>query len=151
MAFRFATAFGMSPSMRIDLLVNGFVYSAKRRGYLVVYDKNARRTFIHVRDMARAFLFALDHCAAMRGQVYNAGSETLNHTKDEIARLILARHRYFLTYGPVGVDEDQRDYAVSYQKLGALGFTTETSLEEGIDELLRGMDLLQYRAPYGDA
>ena len=62
----------MSPSMRIDLLVNGFVYSAKRRGYLVVYDKDARRTFIHVRDMARAFLFALDHCAAMRGQVYNA-------------------------------------------------------------------------------
>ena len=99
MAFRFATAFGMSPSMRIDLLVNGFVYSAKRRGYLVLYDKNARRTFIHVRDMARAFLFALDHCAAMGGQVYNAGSEALNHTKDEIARLILARHRYFLTYG----------------------------------------------------
>ena len=150
-AFRFATAFGMSPSMRIDLLVNGFVYSAKRRGYLVVYDKDARRTFIHVRDMARAFLFALDNCAAMGGQVYNAGSEALNHTKDEIARLILARHRYFLTYGPVGVDEDQRDYAVSYRKLGALGFTTEISLEEGIDELLRGMDLLHYRAPYGDA
>ena len=150
-AFRFATAFGMSPSMRIDLLVNGFVYSAKRRGYLVVYDKDARRTFIHVRDMARAFLFALDNCAPMSGQVYNAGSDSLNHTKDEIAQLILARHRYFLTYGPVGVDEDQRDYAVSYQKLGALGFTTEISLEEGIDELLRGMDLLHYRAPYGDA
>ncbi|MAG36550.1 MAG: epimerase [Dehalococcoidia bacterium] len=150
-AFRFATAFGMSPSMRIDLLVNGFVYSAKRRGYLVVYDKDARRTFVHVRDMARAFLFALDHSTAMDGQVYNAGSENLNHTKEEIARLILDRHPYFLTYGPVGADEDQRDYAVSYEKLGALGFQTEVSLEEGIDELLRGMDLLHYRAPFGDA
>ncbi|MGH2355251.1 MAG: NAD-dependent epimerase/dehydratase family protein [Chloroflexota bacterium] len=149
-AFRFATAFGMSPRMRVDLLVNEFVYAAKRRGFLVVYDKDARRTFVHVRDMARAFLFGLEHGSAIAGEVYNAGSERLNLTKEAIARLILARHRYFLTYGPIGADEDRRDYAVSYAKLRALGFDTQVGIEEGIDELLRGVDLLVHRGPFGE-
>ena len=148
-ALRFATAFGMSPRMRVDLLVNDFVYSARRRGFIVVYDKDARRTFIHVRDMARAFLFALEHACAMVGEVYNAGSDRLNLTKEEIARLILVRQPYFLTYGPIGADEDQRDYAVSYAKLRAAGFETEVGIEEGIDELLRGVDLLYHRGPFG--
>jgi nucleoside-diphosphate-sugar epimerase len=150
-ALRFATAFGMSPQMRLDLLVNGFVYSAKRRGYIVVYDRAARRTFIHVRDMARALLHTLEHFGAMVNGVYNAGSEGLNHTKDEIARLILARHPYFLTYGPVGGDEDQRDYAVSYERLRQHGFHTQVTMEDGIDELLRGADLLHHRGPFGEA
>ncbi len=143
-AFRFATAFGMSPHMRTDLLVNEFVFSAKRRGAVVVYERAARRTFIHVRDMARAFLFGLEHLAAMAGEVYNAGSDRLNLTKDEIAHLILDRYPYFLTYGPTGKDEDQRDYGVSYAKLRALGYETTVGIEEGIDELLRGADLLPF-------
>jgi sugar/nucleoside kinase (ribokinase family) len=150
LAFRFATAFGMSPRMRVDLLVNGFVYSARRRGFIVVYDKDARRTFIHVRDMARAFLFGLERFSAMSGGVYNAGSEGLNLTKAEIARRILARQPCFVTYGPAGADEDRRDYAVSYAKLRALGFETRVTLEQGLDELLRGVDLLHYRGPYGE-
>ena len=150
-AFRFATAFGMSPRMRVDLLVNGFVYAARRHGYVVIYDRAARRTFIHVQDMARAFLFALGHAPAMDGQVYNAGAESLNLTKDEIAALLLQRLRFQAFYGPVGGDEDQRDYAVSYAKLRALGYHTTVSMEEGLDELLRGMDLLHHRGPYGDA
>jgi nucleoside-diphosphate-sugar epimerase len=150
LAFRFATAFGMSPQMRLDLLVNSFVYSAKRRGYLVVYDKDARRTFIHVRDMARAFLYGLEHFGAMAGEVFNAGDERLNLTKDEVARLIMARHAYFLTYGPAGTDEDQRDYAVSYEKLRRRGFETHVTIEDGIDELLRGVDLLHHRGPFGE-
>lgn len=87
-AFRFATAFGISPHMRVDLLVNGFVYDARRHGYIVIYDRHARRTFIHVLDMARAFLFGLDRLSQMDGQVYNAGSERLNATKDKIAHLL---------------------------------------------------------------
>jgi nucleoside-diphosphate-sugar epimerase len=150
LTFRFATAFGMSPRLRIDLLVNGFVYSAKRRGFVVVYDRHARRTFIHVRDMARALLFGLEHFATLAGAVYNAGSERLNLTKDEVAQLILARHPYFLTYGPVGADEDQRDYAVSYARLRAHGFECTVSMEEGIEELLRGVDLLHYRGVFGE-
>ncbi|HEX2036784.1 MAG TPA: NAD(P)-dependent oxidoreductase [Chloroflexota bacterium] len=141
-AFRFATAFGMSPHMRLDLLVNEFAYSARRRGFVIVYDKDARRTFIHVRDMARAFLFGLEHAPSMAGGVYNAGSERLNLTKAELAQLILARQPHFLCYGPIGRDEDRRDYAVSYAKLRALGFEVEVSIEAGIDELLRGVDLL---------
>jgi nucleoside-diphosphate-sugar epimerase len=142
LAFRFATAFGMSPHMRTDLLVNEFVYSARRRGYVVVYDRAARRTFIHVRDMARAFLFGLEHFSAMAGQAYNAGSERLNLTKDEIAHLILERQPYFLTYGPVGADEDRRDYAVSYDRLRRTGFDVSMEMAAGIDELLKGVDLL---------
>jgi nucleoside-diphosphate-sugar epimerase len=149
-ALRFATAFGMSPHMRLDLLVNGFVYSAKRRGFVVVYDRAARRTFIHVRDMARALLHALEHFGAMVNGVYNAGSERLNYTKDEIAQIILARHPYFLTYGPIGVDEDRRDYAVSYERLRHHGFEALVTMEEGVDELLRGVDLLHHRGPFGE-
>ncbi len=150
LAFRFATAFGMSTRMRVDLLVNQFAYSAKNHGFIVIYDKDAHRSFIHVRDMARAFLFGLERFSSMAGQVYNAGSEHLNHTKDEIAQLINSRQPCFLTYGPIGADEDQRDYAVSYTRLRTLGFETEVAMEEGIDELLRGMDLLQHRGPFGE-
>lgn len=144
-AFRFATAFGLSARMRTDLLVNGFVHDAKCSGYVVVYDKDARRTFIHVRDMARAFLFALNRFALTRdmdGNVYNAGSESLNLTKDEIVHLLLQRLKFQLFYGPVGGDEDQRDYAVSYARLTALGYRTTVSIEEGLDELVRAADLL---------
>jgi nucleoside-diphosphate-sugar epimerase len=142
LAFRFATAFGASPRMRLDLLVNDFVYSARRRGYVIVFDRDARRTFIHVRDMARAFLFGLERFGELEGGVYNAGSERLNLTKDEIARLLLERQPFFLTYGPVGADEDRRDYAVSYARLRALGFDTTVEMGAGIEELLRAVDLL---------
>ena len=101
--------------------MNDFVYSARRRGYVIVYDRDARRTFIHVRDMARAFLFGLERFGELEGGVYNAGSERLNLTKDEIARLLLERQPFFLTYGPVGADEDRRDYAVSYARLRGAG------------------------------
>ena len=144
-AFRFATAFGLSPRMRTDLLVNGFVRDARRNGYVVIYDRDARRTFIHVRDMARAFLFALDRFAASRemdGQVYNAGSERLNLAKDEIAALLRRRLSFEVFYGPVGGDEDQRDYAVSYAKLEALGYRAMVGMEEGLDELVRAAELL---------
>ncbi len=150
-ALRFATAFGMSPRMRVDLLVNGFVYDARCRGYVVIYDKDARRTFIHVRDMAHAFLFALDHMGQMDGQVYNCGAERLNLTKQQIADLLSQRCRFQAFYGPVGSDEDKRDYAVSYEKLHALGFQPEVAIEDGLDELLRGVDLLEHRGPYGNA
>jgi nucleoside-diphosphate-sugar epimerase len=144
-AFRFATAFGLSPRMRADLLINGFVRDAHRNGYVVIYDKDARRTFIHVRDMARAFLFALErfgHAADMDGRVFNAGSETLNVTKEEIAQRLCRRMPFQVFYGPVGTDEDRRDYAVSYARLTALGYRTTVSLDEGLDELVRAADLL---------
>ncbi len=146
-AFRFATAFGVSPCMRLDLLVNAFVYSARRRGYVVVYDGQARRTFIHVQDMARAFLFGLAHAAAMAGEMFNAGSERLNLTKDEVAQLLMARQPFLLVHAPTGIDEDQRDYAVSYQKIRAHGFQTQVSIEAGIEELLRAVDLLPSGEP----
>ena len=147
-AFRFATAFGVSPRMRLDLLVNEFVYTAIRMRYLVVYESQFMRTFIHVQDIARSFLFALDNPERMRGQVYNVGSEKMNYSKAELCEMIRARVDYYLHYADVGQDADKRNYVVSYKKIGDLGYRTSITLEQGIDELVRGVEVLEFKTPY---
>jgi len=146
--YRFATGFGLSPRLRLDLLVNDFVFSALKQRTLIVYEKNFKRTFIHVRDMARAFLFALDHRQAMVDQVYNAGSDHMNYSKEEVALLIRQKLEFFLHFAEVGEDLDKRNYFVSYEKLHALGFDTTVSLEEGIDELIRGLEVIEIHNRY---
>ena len=147
-AYRFATAFGISPRMRLDLLVNEFVYTAMKMRYLVVYEAHFMRTFIHVHDIARAFLFAIENARKMRGQVYNVGAERLNYSKAEVCEMIRSRLDYYLHYADVGQDADKRNYVVSYKKIGDLGFRTTISLEEGIDELVRGVEVLEFKTPY---
>jgi nucleoside-diphosphate-sugar epimerase len=149
-AYRFATAFGISPRMRLDLLVNEFVYTAIRMRYLVVYEAQFMRTFIHVHDIARSFLFAIEHAGRMRGQVYNVGSEDMNYSKAELCDMIRARVDYYLHYADVGQDADKRNYVVSYRKIGDLGFRTTITLEEGIDELVRGVEVLEFKTPYSN-
>jgi len=146
--FRFATAFGLSPRLRLDLLINDFVYSALKRKNLIVYEKNYRRTFIHVRDMARAIMFALHQRQQMRDEVYNVGSE--NYTKEEIALMLRERLEFFLHFAEVGRDEDQRDYFASYEKIRRLGFETTITVEEGIEELIRGLEGIEVQNPYAN-
>jgi nucleoside-diphosphate-sugar epimerase len=147
-AYRFATAFGISPRMRLDLLVNEFVYTAIKMRYLVVYEARFMRTFIHVHDIARSFLFAIENSRRMRGQVYNVGSEKMNYSKAEVCEMIRARVDHYLHYADFGQDADKRDYVVSYRKIGDLGFETTISLEQGIDELVRGVEILEFKTPY---
>ena len=147
-AYRFATAFGVSPRMRLDLLVNEFVYTAIKMRYLVVYEARFMRTFIHVHDIARSFLFGIENARRMRGQIYNVGSEKMNYSKAEVCEMIRARVDHYLHYADFGQDADKRDYVVSYKKIGDLGFTTTISLEEGIDELVRGVEFLEFKTPY---
>jgi nucleoside-diphosphate-sugar epimerase len=149
-AYRFATAFGLSPRLRLDLLVNDFVYTALKLRYLVVYEAHFLRTFIHVYDIARSFLFALENASRMAGQVYNVGSERMNYSKAQVCEKIRQKVDYYLHCADVGEDADKRNYVVSYRKISSLGYQTTVSLDEGIDELVRGLELLDVRSAYSN-
>jgi nucleoside-diphosphate-sugar epimerase len=148
-AFRFATAFGVSPRLRLDLLVNDLTYKSLKEGYAVIYESHFMRTFIHVKDIARVFLFAIENQDKMKDNVYNVGSDTMNYSKKEICEMINFKipDSYF-NYADVGTDADKRNYIVSYEKLNKLGYTTTITLEEGIDELLKTIPLIKTSSPY---
>lgn len=148
--YRYATAFGVSARMRLDLLINDFVYQAVKTRNLIVYEKSFKRTFIHVIDMARSFMFALENAQRMAGNVYNVGSETMNYSKEDVANLLKRKFDFYLHYADVGKDEDQRNYEVSYAKINALGYRTTISIEEGIEELLQAYQVIEVKNPYGN-
>lgn len=142
-SLRFATLFGPSPRMRLDLMVNDFVYRAVRNRALVVFEGGFRRNFLHVADAARAIRFALEHVEAMRGLAFNVGDSRANMTKLDLCRRI-AQHVPGFTWveSAAGTDPDKRDYVVSNARIEALGWRPQCTLEEGIHELLAA-----YRMP----
>ncbi len=148
--YRFATAFGLSPRLRLDLLVNDFVYKAMKERNLIIYEKTYKRTFIHVRDMARSFLFALENIDTMLDNVYNVGSETMNYSKEDVALKIKEKIDFYLHFADIGKDEDQRNYEVSYKKINSLGFETTVDLDQGIDELMQGYQVIHVQNPYSN-
>ena len=148
--YRFATAFGVANRLRLDLLINDFVYRAVKERNLIIYEKHFKRTFIHVRDMSRGFLFALQNLNRMRDDVFNVGSEKLNYSKEEIARMIQKTIPYYLHFAEVGKDEDQRNYEVSYQKINDLGYYTTVTIEQGIHELIAAMQVIEIHSEYSN-
>ncbi|MEV5600305.1 NAD-dependent epimerase/dehydratase family protein [Streptomyces sp. NPDC057249] len=140
--YRYATAFGVSPRMRFDLLPNDFVQQAVHGGGITVYEGGFRRTFIHVHDMALSIAFALDSWKAMADEVFNVGHESMNCTKAELARRIQRMVPYDLRFEEFGKDADQRDYGVSYEKIRSLGFTTRHTLDSGLAELVTAARLM---------
>jgi nucleoside-diphosphate-sugar epimerase len=142
-SFRLATVFGMSPRMRVDLLVNDFTYRACRDGYVVLFEAHFKRNFIHVRDVARAFLHGIDHVDTMKGQVYNVGLSDANLSKHELCERI-QRHVPSFTFmeSAVGADPDQRNYIVSNEKIERTGFRPTFSLDDGIRELVKGYAMI---------
>lgn len=150
-AYRFATAFGLSPRLRLDLLVNDFVFTAISQKYLVVYEKNFMRSFIHVRDMARSFLFGLEKSDQMNGEVYNVGDESMNYSKGDICDLISDKIEYYCHYADVGEDPDKRNYVVSYDKIRNVGYKTTVSIDQGLNELIAGLQLVTVQSPYSNA
>lgn len=140
---RLATVFGMSPRMRMDLLVNDFTYRAMRDRCIVLFEEHFRRNYIHIRDVVKAFLFALDHHDAMQGQPYNVGLSTANLTKRELCERIKAFvPDLYIHAAAIGEDPDKRDYLVSNDKIEALGWSPDHTLESGIAELLKGYRIL---------
>ena len=143
-SLRLATVFGMSPRMRLDLLVNDFTWRALREQRIVLYEGEYRRNFLHVRDAAGVFLHALGNAPAMAGQIYNVGLEEANLSKRELCERIRAQvPGLLITESPEGRDPDQRDYIVSNAKLAATGFRARTSLDDGIRELIEGYATLK--------
>ncbi|MBX6314061.1 MAG: SDR family oxidoreductase [Isosphaeraceae bacterium] len=149
-AYRYATAFGVSNRMRLDLMPNDFTYQAVRNRNLIVYEGGFKRTFVHVRDMARSILFALERWDAVKDDVYNVGHESMNFTKEDVARQILKHVDYYLHFAEVGHDADQRNYEVSYEKIRAKGFETTIDLDRGIAELVRAAKLIEFQNPFAN-
>lgn len=148
-AFRFATAFGISPRMRLDLLVNDLTYKAVTEGYAVIYESHFLRTFIHVRDLARSFVFAIDNQEKMKSNVYNVGSNKMNHTKREVCDLINDQiPEAFFHHASIKEDPDKRNYKVSYDKINSLGFEVEVDLKTGIEEIKNSVMLLENSLRY---
>jgi nucleoside-diphosphate-sugar epimerase len=149
-AYRFATAFGVSNRMRLDLMPNDFTYQAVKNRNLIVYEGGFKRTFVHVRDMARSFMFALENWDSVKDDVYNVGHESMNFTKEDVARKIMKFVDYYLHFAEVGKDDDQRNYEVSYEKIRRKGFETTIDLDTGIAELVRACQLISFSNPFAN-
>ena len=142
--FRFATLFGASPRMRTDLLVNDFVYRAVFDRFNIIFEGDFKRNFLHVRDAAGAFIFAIENFEKMRGQTFNCGLSSANISKLELCEKIKEQIPDF-TYieSQVNTDPDKRNYIVSNAKIESLGYRTEYTLEDGIAELIKTYTIIK--------
>ena len=147
-ALRLATVFGMSPRMRLDLLVNHFVHAACKEGYLVIFEKDFKRNFVHVRDVADCMLHAIRSAGRMAGRPYNLGLDSANLSKEELALKVKEYvPNFYIHFAPIGQDPDRRNYIVSNQRLREAGFEARRTLDDGIQELLKGYRM-EGRAPF---
>lgn len=138
LTFRFATVFGASPRMRIDLLVNDFVYRAVFDKTAVIFQGEFKRNYIHVRDAAGVFIFAIEHFEEMKGKPYNCGLSSANLSKIELCEKIKEHISDFVYLeAPIGEDPDKRDYIVSNERLEKTGWRPKYSLDDGIEELIK--------------
>ena len=141
--FRLATVFGVSPRMRTDLLVNDFTYKAITDKYIVVFEKNFKRNFIHVEDVASAFLFMLENYETYKGEVFNVGLSSANLSKKELLEKIQSHVKDFaVAYNDYYEDPDKRDYIVSNSKLEGTGWVPEWDLDRGIKQLIQGYQMI---------
>ncbi len=142
-SFRLATVFGMSPRMRVDLLVNDFVYRAVKDRFVVVFEGHFKRNYIHVRDVARGFVHAMNNFNKMKNEPYNVGLSGANISKLELCAKIKEQIPDFVYLeSPIGEDPDKRDYIVSNEKIEKTGFKPVYSLEMGIKELIKGYKII---------
>ena len=140
---RLATVFGVSPRMRLDLLVNHFVYAAVTDGYIVIFEKDFKRNYIHIRDVADCFVHCIKNADRMAGRAYNVGLDAANLSKEELALKIKKNvPKFYVHFAPVGSDPDKRNYIVSNKRLREAGFEARRSLDDGIRELLTGFKML---------
>jgi len=149
-SFRLATVFGMSPRMRIDLLVNDFTYRAVNDRFIVLFEGHFKRNYIHIRDISRVFLHGIENFTRMRGEIYNVGLSAANVSKLDLCEEI-KKHVQDFTFmeAHVGKDPDQRNYVVSNEKIELTGFKPQVSLGQGIAELVRGYAMIN-NSVYGN-
>jgi len=143
-SFRLATVFGISPRMRLDLLVNNFVHRALTDKFVVLFEGHFKRNYVHVRDVSRAFCFAVENPDKVEGEIFNFGLSEANISKQELCKAIQLYIPEF-TYldAPLAKDPDQRNYIVSNKKIESRGMKAKTSLSEGIAELVKGLQMFE--------
>ncbi|MPQ75463.1 NAD(P)-dependent oxidoreductase [Hydrogenovibrio sp. JE_KL2] len=143
-SFRLATVFGMSPRMRLDLLVNDFTYRAVYDRFVVLFESQFKRNYVHVRDVSRAFQHGINNFDSMKGEIFNVGLSDANVSKKELCERIQQFVPDFtFLEAPVGKDPDQRNYIVSNDKIEATGFSSEFSLDRGLQELIKGYTMIK--------
>ncbi len=142
-SFRLATVFGMAPRMRLDLLVNDFVYRAVNDKAIVLFESHFKRNYIHIRDVARVFIHGIQNFDTMKGKPYNVGLSDANLSKWELCEKIQAQVPGFVFMeAPIGEDPDKRDYIVSNERIEATGYKPQYSLDFGIQELIKGYKMI---------
>ena len=143
-SLRLATVFGMSPRLRLDLLVNDFVWRAVTDRSVVLFEAHFRRNYIHVRDVAKAFLHAFDNYDTMRGEPFNVGLSEANFSKAQLCERIATHVPGFaFLEAPIGEDPDKRDYIVSNEKLEKTGWFPDFGIDAGIKELIKGYAMIR--------
>jgi nucleoside-diphosphate-sugar epimerase len=145
-SFRLATVFGISPRMRLDLLVNNFVFRALTDGFIIIFEGHFKRNYIHVLDVVQAFNLALKNPGEFSGEIFNVGLSEANISKielcEEISKIV---PNFTFMEAPLGKDPDQRNYIVSNQKIEQKGFNPVISLANGIEELTRGIRMFSHK------
>ena len=141
--FRLATVFGVSSRMRVDLLVNDFTYKAITDKYIVVFERNFKRNFIHIKDVASAFIFMIENYDTYKGEVFNVGLSDANLSKKELLEKIQTYVKDFaVSYNDYYEDPDKRDYIVSNEKIESTGWKPVWNLDKGIEELIHGYKMI---------
>jgi nucleoside-diphosphate-sugar epimerase len=145
-SFRLATVFGISPRMRLDLLVNNFTLRAITDGFVIVFEGHFKRNYIHILDVVQAFNLAIEKKEQFKGEIFNVGLSQANISKIELCQEIKTIVPSFLFLeAPLGKDPDQRNYIVSNKKIEALGFSPAVSLQEGLNELVKGLKIFNHK------
>lgn len=141
---RFATVMGMSPRMRLDLLVNDFTYRALFDRYLVIFEPHFRRNYIHVRDAANAFVHCVDNFDNMKNEPYNVGLKDANLSKWQLCEEIKKQiSDFYFVEACIGEDPDKRDYITSNAKIESAGYNARRSLQDTISELIKGYQIIR--------
>jgi nucleoside-diphosphate-sugar epimerase len=142
-SLRLATVFGVSPRMRADLLVNHFTHAAVTDGYIVIFEKDFKRNYVHIEDVADCFIHAISNADRMVGRPFNVGLDEANLSKEELA-LKVKEHvpGFYIHFAEIGTDPDQRNYIVSNRRLAETGFTARRSIDQGIGELIKAYRLV---------
>src|SRR6185503_768808 len=141
---RVATLFGLSPRMRLDLMVNQFTWAAVKDHYLVIFEAHFKRNYLHVQDMADCFVHCIEHRDRMIGRAFNVGLDKANLSKGELAELIQEHvPEFYVHFAEIGQDPDKRNYIVSNQRLREAGFEAKRSLDQGVQELIRGFRMIR--------
>ena len=141
-SFRLATVFGIAQRMRLDLLVNNFVHRAITDKFIILFEGHFKRNFVHVRDVSRAFIFAIENPTKVKGNIFNYGLSSANLSKIELCEAIkLQIPEFVVQEAPLAMDPDQRNYIVSNEKIEGIGLKAEVTLDQGISELIKGLGM----------